>query len=179
MTPGTFEQQALAKSFQIVASTFNNIPIQQHYTFGGSPFSDQLLDEATASLNGPASHISENEWYDYHMSAQEPYIAPGGSVKDCRSDHVPSDTPILSCSFHDRAWCPARDPLGLTPDDRNFFLQGQGRVTVLTGPQDPARPTCKRRMWTIYPSLTLIMWKVQGVKHLYTWRVCKQYDTLV
>ncbi|KAK5701974.1 hypothetical protein LTR97_004792 [Elasticomyces elasticus] len=109
--------QILAKNFQTDVSTFSDLPKDQRYIFNGSPI-EGTTEEARASVNGPAGSLPADQSYSYHLSAQEPYTVPGGS------GFSPS-SPVQCVRY--THW-------HLTSDEWNFFLAGQGRVTIFSGP---------------------------------------------
>ncbi|KAH9826568.1 oxalate decarboxylase, partial [Teratosphaeria destructans] len=127
-------KQVLAKNFQTDVSTFANIPQQQRYIFTGQK-AGQTLQEARDSVAGPAGHIPDRESYSYHFSAQEPYVVPGGSVKIADPDTFPIANNFSAALFTIEPGAMREIHWHLTSDEWNFFLQGQGRVTVFTGPQ--------------------------------------------
>lgn len=126
-------KEVLAKNFQTDVSTFDTLPKEQRYIFNGSPM-DATLDEARAEVNGPAGHLPDNESYSYHMSAQAPYTVPGGSVKIVDPTTFPIANNFSVALFTIEPGAMREIHWHLTSDEWNFFLEGQGRVTIFTGP---------------------------------------------
>lgn len=126
-------KEVLAKNFQTDISTFANLPKEQRYIFNGNKM-DQTLQEARDSVEGPAGHIPDNETYSYHLSAQEPYVVPGGSVKIVDPYTFPIANNFSAALFTIEPGAMREIHWHLTSDEWNFFIQGQGRVTVFTGP---------------------------------------------
>jgi oxalate decarboxylase family bicupin protein len=123
----------LAKNFQTDVSTFANIPSDEKYIFNGSPI-EGTLDEARATVNGPAGPIPDNETYSYHLSAQAPYTVPGGSVKIVDPTTFPAANNFSMGLFVIEPGAMREIHWHLSSDEWNFFLQGQARVTVFSGP---------------------------------------------
>lgn len=126
-------REVLAKNFQTDVSAFNKLPSSQRYIFNGSPYSKDL-DAVRASVNGPAGQLPENQSYTYHMSAQAPYTVPGGSVKIVDPTTFPIANNFSMALFSIEPGAMREIHWHLTSDEWNFFLQGQGRVTVFEGP---------------------------------------------
>ncbi|EMC96323.1 hypothetical protein BAUCODRAFT_107856 [Baudoinia panamericana UAMH 10762] len=125
--------EVLAKNFQTDVSTFANLPSDQKYIFNGSPM-EGTLEEARASVNGPAGELPSNQSYSYHWSAQAPYTVPGGSVKIVDPTTFPIANNFSVALFTIDPGAMREIHWHLTSDEWNFFLAGQGRVTVFTGP---------------------------------------------
>ncbi|KAK4546606.1 hypothetical protein LTR36_001823 [Oleoguttula mirabilis] len=125
--------EVLAKNFQTDVSTFANLPKDQRYIFNGSPI-EGTLEEVRASVEGPAGHLPANESYSYHLSAQAPYVVPGGSVKIVDPSTFPIANNFSMALFTIEPGAMREIHWHLTSDEWNFFLQGTGRVTVFTGP---------------------------------------------
>ncbi|KAK4500225.1 hypothetical protein PRZ48_008412 [Zasmidium cellare] len=125
--------QVLAKNFQTDVSTFANLPKNQRYIFRGSPF-QQSLSSTRESVRGPAGPLPQNKSYSYHLSAQEPYVVPGGSVKIVDPSTFPIANNFSAAIFTIDPGAMREIHWHLTSDEWNFFVQGQGRVTVFTGP---------------------------------------------
>ncbi|KAJ4405904.1 hypothetical protein N0V82_010235 [Gnomoniopsis sp. IMI 355080] len=126
--------EILAKNFQTDVSTFANMPTEQRYIFNGKPM-EQTLEEARASVTGPAGPLPANESYSYHFSAQEPLTVPGGSVKIVDPTTFPIANNFSMALFTVEPGAMREIHWHLTSDEWNFFIKGQGRVTVFEGPQ--------------------------------------------
>jgi mannose-6-phosphate isomerase-like protein (cupin superfamily) len=86
------------------------------------------------NITGPAGELPLNNSYTYHFSQQEPYTAPGGSVKII-------DTITFSISKYIAAALVVIEPGAmrephwhLTSDEWNYFLQGSACITVYMAP---------------------------------------------
>jgi oxalate decarboxylase family bicupin protein len=126
-------KEVLAKNFQTDISTFANIPREQRYIFKGTQF-DQTLDQARASVIGPAGLLPDAQAYSYHMSAQEPLVVPGGSVKIVDPSTFPIANNFSMALFTIEPGAMREIHWHLTSDEWSFFLQGQGRITAFVGP---------------------------------------------
>ncbi|KAK3670942.1 hypothetical protein LTR78_009220 [Recurvomyces mirabilis] len=126
--------EILAKNFQTDVSTFKNIPKDQRYIFNGSP-DNTTLEEARKAVTGPAGPLPANESYSYHLSAQDPYTVPGGSVKIVDPSTFPIANNFSMALFTIGPGAMREIHWHLTFDEWNFFLQGNARVTVFSGPQ--------------------------------------------
>ncbi len=127
--------EVLAKNFQTDVSTFAKLPQQQRFIFNGSPMK-QSLEEARASVTGPAGRLPQNESYSYHLSAQEPFTVPGGSVKIVDPTTFPIANNFSAALFTIEPGAMREIHWHLSSDEWNFFIKGQGRVTVFAGPQN-------------------------------------------
>lgn len=125
--------EVLAKKFQTDVSAFRNIPDDQKYIFTGDR-DEQTLAEARSAVTGPAGEVPANQSYSYHLSAQEPLTVPGGSVKVADATTFPIANNYSVGLFSIEPGAMREIHWHLTSDEWNFFLQGQGRVTVFTGP---------------------------------------------
>ncbi|KAK5736635.1 hypothetical protein LTR17_007292 [Elasticomyces elasticus] len=125
--------QILAKNFQTDVSTFSDLPKDQRYIFNGSPI-EGTTEEARASINGPAGPLPADQSYSYHLSAQEPYTVPGGSVKIVDPTTFPIANNFSVGLFTIEPGAMREIHWHLTSDEWNFFLAGQGRVTIFSGP---------------------------------------------
>lgn len=94
----------------------------------------QSLAEARASVQGLAGRLPENASYSYHLSAQDPYIMPGGSVKIVDPSTFPIANNFSMALFTIGPGAMREIHWHLTSDEWNFFISGTGRVTVFTGP---------------------------------------------
>ena len=125
--------EVLAKNFQTDVSAFRNIPDDERYIFTGTR-DEQTLDEARAAVTGPAGQVPANQSYSYHLSSQEPLTVPGGSVKIVDPTTFPIANNFSVGLFSIEPGAMREIHWHLTSDEWNFFLQGQGRITVFTGP---------------------------------------------
>lgn len=125
--------EVLAKNFQTDVSTFANMPKDQRYIFSGTMM-EMTLEEVRASVTGPAGRLPQNESYSYHMSAQAPYEVPGGSVKIVDPSTFPIANNFSAALFTIEPGAMREIHWHLTSDEWNFFIRGQGRVTVFAGP---------------------------------------------
>ncbi|KAI0481982.1 RmlC-like cupin domain-containing protein [Xylariaceae sp. FL0804] len=130
--------EVLAKNFQTDVSTFNAIPQDQRYIFKGTPYGGQSLDEARASVDGPAGRVPQDQSFSYHLSAQEPLRVPGGTVKIVDPTTFPIADNFAAAVFELEPGAMREIHWHLTSDEWNFFLSGEGRVTVFSAP-DAAR----------------------------------------
>lgn len=123
-------REVLAKNFQTDVSDFDNIPSEQLYIFDGMPMPFNL-SEVRANVTGPAGELPVNESYTYHMSQQEPYTVPGGSVKI-----VDPTTFLIANNFSVGLFTIEPGAMReihwhLTSDEWNFFIAGSARITRL------------------------------------------------
>ena len=127
--------EVLAKNFQTDVSTFSDLPQDQKYIFNGSPY-EGTIEEARAAVDGPNGHNPSNQSYSYHLSAQDPYLVPGGSVMIVDPTTFPIANNFSMGLFTIDPGAMREIHWHLTSDEWNFFLSGQGRVTVFQGPTD-------------------------------------------
>ncbi|GAB7362579.1 hypothetical protein MBLNU230_g2894t1 [Neophaeotheca triangularis] len=126
-------KEVLAKNFQTDVSAFDNIPQDERYIFTGTR-DDLTLEEARQQAMGPAGEMPLNESMAYHLSAQEPLMVPGGSVKLVDPTTFPIANNYSMGLFTIEPGAMREIHWHLTSDEWNFFLRGQGRVTVFEGP---------------------------------------------
>lgn len=127
-------REVLAKNFQVDVSAFDNIPTDQRYIFNGSPM-EADLETVRASVTSAAGSLPLDQSYGYHFSAQDPFLTPGGSVKIVDPTVFPIASNFSAAIFSIEPGAMREIHWHLTSDEWNFFLQGQARVTVFTGPQ--------------------------------------------
>jgi len=71
-------KEVLSKNLQAPLSDFDDIPKDQLYIFNGTPAPKDLKEQ---NVTGSAGFASGADSYTYHLSKQEPYETPGGSIK--------------------------------------------------------------------------------------------------
>lgn len=127
-------REVLAKNFQTDISTFDKIPAQQKYIFNGTPL-NQSLEEAIASVNGPAGMVPRDQYYSYHLSQQEPLMVPGGgSVKIADPTVFPIASNFSMAIFSIEPGAMREIHWHLTSDEWSFFIAGHARLTSFAGP---------------------------------------------
>ena len=71
-------KEVLSKNFQAPLEDFQNLPSDQLYIFNGTPAPKDLQDQV---VPGPGGVASGNQSYTYHLSKQDAFVTPGGSIK--------------------------------------------------------------------------------------------------
>lgn len=126
-------REVLAKNFQTDISDFDDIPTSQRYIFNGTPMPTNLT-EVRQNITGASGSLPTNQSYSYHFSQQEPYTVPGGSVKIVDPTTFPIANNFSVALFTIEPGAMREIHWHLTSDEWNFFLSGQARVTIFSGP---------------------------------------------
>lgn len=71
-------KEVLSKNLQAPISDFDDLPKDQLYIFNGTPAPKDIKEQ---TVTGPGGVLSGNQSYTYHLSKQEAYETPGGSIK--------------------------------------------------------------------------------------------------
>lgn len=71
-------KEVLSKNLQTPLSDFDDLPKDQLYIFNGTPAPKDLKEQ---NVTGSGWFAAGAESYTYHLSKQEPYDAPGVSIK--------------------------------------------------------------------------------------------------
>lgn len=71
-------KEVLSKNFQAPLSDFDDLPQDQLYIFNGTPAPKDVKEQ---TVQGPGGVLSGDQSYTYHLSKQDAYETPGGSIK--------------------------------------------------------------------------------------------------
>jgi oxalate decarboxylase len=120
-------RDVLAKNFGVPESAFDNLPSDVDYTryiFNGE-LPPPLADDAVQSPAGSVPH-----GYSYHLHAQEPVRAAGGTARIVDSTNFPAASTIAAALVE-------IEPGGLrelhwhtNTDEWQYYIAGEGRMTV-------------------------------------------------
>ncbi|KAK5164865.1 uncharacterized protein LTR77_009529 [Saxophila tyrrhenica] len=124
-------KSVLAKDLRVNTSAFDNIPEGELYIFPGTPAPKNISEQ---NSTGPAGIIPKANTYSYHLSQQQAYEVPGGSVKIIDPVTFPSAYNFASALFTIKPGAMRELHWHTTSDEWSFFLAGQGRLTVYMAP---------------------------------------------
>ncbi|QIW95780.1 hypothetical protein AMS68_001298 [Peltaster fructicola] len=124
-------KSVLAKDLRVDTSAFDNIPSGELYIFEGTPFPANISEQ---NVTGPAGSIPTKETYSYHMSQQQAYEVPGGSVKIVDPVSFPAAYNFAAALFTVKPGAMRELHWHTKSDEWSYFLQGQGRLTVYIAP---------------------------------------------
>ena len=128
-------KEVLAKNFQTDISDFDEIPQDQLYIFDGPPAPANI---SAQNVTGPDGYLPSDQSYSFHLSKQEPYSVPGGEVKIVDPTTFPIANNFSVGLFTVRPGAMREIHWHLTSDEWSFFIAGQARVSVFTGPDNSA-----------------------------------------
>lgn len=129
-------KSVLAKNFRTDVSAFDNLPTGELYIFP----STETPNATTSAQNttGPAGIIPQNLQYTYHLSEQQPFEVPGGSIKVLDSQNFPIASNFAGAlvtikpgAMREIHWHP-------TSDEWNYCLSGSARFTIYSAPDSSA-----------------------------------------
>ncbi|QDS73018.1 hypothetical protein FKW77_009134 [Venturia effusa] len=123
-------KEVLAKNFRTDVSAFDNIPKSELYIFPGTPAPSNI---SVQNSTGPAGSISNDKAYSYHLSRQQPYSVPGGTVKIIDSINFPISTNISAAIFTIEPGAMREMHWHTTSDEWNYFISGSARLTTFAG----------------------------------------------
>lgn len=124
-------REVLAKNFQTDISDFDNIPSEQLYIFNGTPAPTNISEQ---NVTGPNGYLPKDQSYSFHLSQQDPYEVPGGSVKIVDPTTFPIASNFATALFTIKPGAMREIHWHLTSDEWSFFIAGSARLTVFTGP---------------------------------------------
>ncbi|USW53810.1 Putative rmlC-like cupin domain superfamily, rmlC-like jelly roll protein [Septoria linicola] len=125
-------KSVLAKDLRVDTSAFDNLPEGQLYILPGTPAPKNISEQ---NITGPAGSIPMDRSYSYHFSQQEPYKVPGGSVKLLDSTTFPIAKDFAVALFTIKPGAMRELHWHTTSDEWDYFISGQGRLTVYAAPQ--------------------------------------------
>ncbi|KAJ5760460.1 hypothetical protein N7520_007616 [Penicillium odoratum] len=128
-------KEVLSKNFQAPLSDFDDLPQDQLYIFNGTP-APQDVEEQT--ISGPGGTISGNQSYTYHLSKQEAYETPGGSIKIIDPVSFPIAKMFSAALVTIKPGAMREIHWHGTSDEWGFFLAGNARVSVYEAPTSGA-----------------------------------------
>lgn len=125
-------KSVLAKNFRVDTSAFDKIPDGELYIFNGTPYPNST---SASNVTGPAGAISRQGTYSYHLSQQEPFEVPGGSVKILDPATFPVASNFAAALFTVKPGAMRELHWHTTSDEWNYIISGQGRLTVYVAPE--------------------------------------------
>lgn len=125
-------KQILAKNFRTDVDAFKNLPDGQLYIFPGTPAPANISEQ---NVTGPAGSIPPAQAYSYHLSQQEPYRVPGGTVKIIDPETFPIAKNFAAALFEIEPGAMRELHWHTDSDEWTYFLAGQGRITVFDAPE--------------------------------------------
>ncbi|GAB7345838.1 hypothetical protein MBLNU457_4095t1 [Dothideomycetes sp. NU457] len=127
-------KSVLAKDLRVDTSAFDHIPDGQLYIFPGTPASTNASDPRN-NVIGPAGPLPKSSTYSYHLSQQQAYQVPGGSVKLIDSQSFPTASKFAAALFTVKPGAMRELHWHTTSDEWTFILSGSGRLTVFDAPE--------------------------------------------
>jgi len=127
-------KSVLAKDLRVDTSAFDHIPDGQLYIFPGTPAPTNVSDPLN-NITGPAGPIPQSSTYSYHLSQQQAYEVPGGSVKLIDSTSFPTASKFAAALFTVKPGAMRELHWHTTSDEWNFILEGSARLTVFDAPE--------------------------------------------
>lgn len=125
-------KEILAKNFRTNVDAFKNLPDGELYIFPGTPAPANISEQ---NATGPAGSIPPENAYSYHLSQQEPYSVPGGTVKIIDPDTFLIAKNFAAALFTIEPGAMRELHWHTDSDEWTYFLSGQGRVTVFDAPE--------------------------------------------
>ncbi|KAL2009489.1 hypothetical protein VTN00DRAFT_5296 [Thermoascus crustaceus] len=126
-------KEVLAKNFGVPAAAFDKIPTDELYIFPGTP---APKDIEAQNVTGEGGIVPKSASYSYHFSEQPAHEVPGGSVKivdpltfPIASNFSAAVVTVKPGGMREIHWHPSSD-------EWSFFIQGQGRATLFTAPDE-------------------------------------------
>lgn len=127
-------KEVLSKNLQTPIWAFDNIPSDQLYIFDGTA-PPANISNPTVNITSSAGELPNNKSYTYHWSQQQPYTAPGGSIKLIDTTNFPISSDISAALMTIEPGAMRELHWHLTSNEWNYFLQGSARITVYMAPQ--------------------------------------------
>lgn len=125
-------KSVLAKNLRTDTSAFDKIPDGELYIFNGTPYP---TNASASNVTGPAGVIPRSGTYSYHLSQQEPYEVPGGSLKIIDPQSFPVASNFSAAVFTIKPGAMRELHWHTTSDEWNYIIGGQGRLTVYVAPE--------------------------------------------
>ncbi|KAJ5643529.1 uncharacterized protein N7484_006036 [Penicillium longicatenatum] len=124
-------KEVLSKNFQTPLSDFDDIPKDQLYISNGTPAPKDVKEQ---TVPGPGGVLSGDQSYTYHLSKQEAYETPGGSIKIIDPVSFPVAKMFSAALVTIKPGAMREIHWHGTSDEWGFFLAGNARVTVYEAP---------------------------------------------
>lgn len=125
-------KEVLAKNFRTDVSSFDNLPDGQLYIFGGTPAPADIKKQTVV---GPAGTLPTNESFSYHLSQQQPYKVPGGSIKIIDPLNFPIATTTSAALITVEPGAMREMHWHTVSDEWSYFIAGSARLTVFSAPE--------------------------------------------
>lgn len=125
-------KSVLAKNFRTDTSAFDKIPDGELYIFNGTPYPTNASE---SNITGPAGIIPQSSTYSYHLSQQQAYEVPGGSLKIIDPQSFPIASNFAAALFTIKPGAMRELHWHTTSDEWNYIISGQGRLTIYVAPE--------------------------------------------
>jgi oxalate decarboxylase family bicupin protein len=125
-------KSVLAKNFRTDTSAFDKIPDGELYIFNGTPYPTNASE---SNITGPAGIIPKTSTYSYHLSQQQAYEVPGGSLKIIDPQSFPIASNFAAALFTIKPGAMRELHWHTTSDEWNYIIGGQGRLTIYVAPE--------------------------------------------
>jgi oxalate decarboxylase family bicupin protein len=125
-------KSVLAKNFRTDTSAFDKIPDGELYIFNGTPYPTNASE---SNITGPAGIIPQTSTYSYHLSQQQAYEVPGGSLKIIDPQSFPIASNFAAALFTIKPGAMRELHWHTTSDEWNYIISGQGRLTIYVAPE--------------------------------------------
>ncbi len=124
-------KEVIAKNFRTSTNTFDSLPDGELWIFPGTPAPKNISEQ---NVTGEAGVIPKQNQYSYHLSQQEPFKVPGGSIKilDPTTFPIAEDFSVALITVEPGAMREMH--WHTTSDEWTYFIQGSARVTVYSAP---------------------------------------------
>ncbi|KAJ5924475.1 hypothetical protein N7466_008662 [Penicillium verhagenii] len=124
-------KEVLSKNLQAPISDFDDIPKDQLYIFNGTPAPRDVQEQ---TVPGPGGVLSGKESYTYHLSKQEAFETPGGSIKIIDPLSFPIAKMFSAALVTIKPGAMREIHWHGTSDEWGFFLAGNARVSIYEAP---------------------------------------------
>jgi oxalate decarboxylase family bicupin protein len=124
-------KSVLAKNLRTDISAFDNISQKQLWIFNGTA---APADISAQNITGASGTIPIEGAYSYHLSKQEPFTVPGGSIKVIDPTTFPVASMFSVALLTIKPGAMREIHWHQTSDEWNFFMAGTARVTVFEAP---------------------------------------------
>ncbi|KAF2468460.1 Bicupin, oxalate decarboxylase/oxidase [Lindgomyces ingoldianus] len=124
-------ESVVAKNFRTSVETFKKLPDGQLWIFPGTPAPKNIQDQ---NVTGPAGFLPKEASYSYHLSQQQPYRVPGGSIKVIDPATFPIAKMFSAALVTVEPGAMREMHWHTTSDEWTYFLQGTARLTVYQAP---------------------------------------------
>ena len=126
-------ESVLAKNFRTDISAFDNLPDGQLWIFPGTPAPADINQQKVV---GPAGQVPAKSAYTYHLSQQDPYTVPGGTIKIIDPVTFPIASTFSAALITIEPGAMREMHWHTQSDEWTYFLSGSSRLTVYVAPDE-------------------------------------------